>query len=313
MASGKGSATLAPSETTTYRLECSNFAGTAQASATVSVHYVPNVALTATPELISAGGATQLRWSSTHADTCTPIGEAWTEGRGPEGEETLAPARSTTYTIECSGAGGTVFPFAVIGEVPQDLKFGGEETRLEIGARVRIREHVTINTGTAGGGGLTRVGDDCLLMAGVHVAHDCLLGDRVILVNNAGLAGHCVIGDDVIVGGLSGVHQFVRVGRGAIIGAVTMVAHDVIPFGLVQAPRGRLDGLNLVGLKRRGVARADMAALRAAFERLAGAEGAFQDRARALGAESDNALVREIVDFVTGASDRSFLTPHREG
>jgi len=211
------------------------------------------------------------------------------------------------------GAGGTVFPFAVIGEVPQDLKFGGEETRLEIGARVRIREHVTINTGTAGGGGLTRVGDDCLLMAGVHVAHDCLLGDRVILVNNAGLAGHCVIGDDVIVGGLSGVHQFVRVGRGAIIGAVTMVAHDVIPFGLVQAPRGRLDGLNLVGLKRRGVARADMAALRAAFERLAGAEGAFQDRARALGAESDNALVREIVDFVTGASDRSFLTPHREG
>jgi UDP-N-acetylglucosamine acyltransferase len=209
------------------------------------------------------------------------------------------------------GADSVVFPFSVIGEIPQDLKFGGEKTRLEIGARTRIREHVTINLGTAGGGGVTRVGDDCLLMAGTHVAHDCHVGDRVILVNNAGLAGHCVIGDDVIIGGLSGVHQFVRVGRGAIVGAVTMVAHDVIPFGLVQAPRGRLDGLNLVGLKRRGVPREDMAALRAAFDSLAGEEGSFQDRARRLGQDTDNALVRELVDFVTGASDRSFLTPHR--
>ncbi|MEM6740841.1 MAG: acyl-ACP--UDP-N-acetylglucosamine O-acyltransferase [Pseudomonadota bacterium] len=210
------------------------------------------------------------------------------------------------------GAGTVVFPFCVLGEIPQDLKFQGERTALEIGARTRIREHVTMNTGTAGGGGVTRVGDDCLFMAGAHVAHDCQVGDRVILVNNAGLAGHAIIEDDVIVGGLSGVHQWVRVGRGAIIGAVTMVAHDVIPYGLVQAPRGKLDGLNLVGLKRRGVSRADIAELRAAFERLSTGEGSFLDRARALGTVGgDNAYVQEIVDFVTGASDRHFLTPGR--
>ncbi len=208
------------------------------------------------------------------------------------------------------GEGTQVFSFAVLGEIPQDLKFKGERTRLVIGARNRIREHVTINTGTEGGGGLTRVGDDCLIMAGAHVAHDCQVGNRVILVNNSALAGHCVVEDDVILGGLSGVHQWVRIGRGAIIGAVTMVTNDVIPFGLVQAPRGQLDGLNLVGLKRRGVARADITALRAAYQMLAQGEGAFLDRARRLGDETDSAYVREIVDFVLGASDRSFLTPH---
>ena len=119
-----------------------------------------------------------------------------------------------------------------------------------IGERNRIREHVTMNTGTEGGGGTTRVGDDGLFMAGCHVAHDVQVGNRVIIVNNAALAGHCVIEDDVIIGGLSGVHQWVRIGQGAIIGAVTMVTNDVIPHGLVQAPRGGLDGLNLVGLKR---------------------------------------------------------------
>ena len=207
------------------------------------------------------------------------------------------------------GADTLIFPFAVIGEVPQDLKYRGEKTRLEIGARNRIREHVTMNCGTEGGGGVTRIGDDGLFMAGCHVAHDVQIGDRVILVNNAALAGHCVLEDEVIVGGLSGVHQFVRIGRGAIIGAVTMVTNDVIPHGLVQAPRGRLDGLNLVGLKRRGVAREDITALRAAFQMLAQGEGAFQDRARRLGDETQSDYVREIVDFVLAGSDRSFLTP----
>jgi UDP-N-acetylglucosamine acyltransferase len=202
-----------------------------------------------------------------------------------------------------------IFPFAVIGGIPQDLKFRGEKTRLEIGARNRIREHVTMNTGTEGGGGLTRIGDDGLFMAGCHVAHDVQVGNRVIIVNNAALAGHCVIEDEVIVGGLSGVHQWVRIGRGAIIGAVTMVTNDVIPHGLVQAPRGHLDGLNLVGLKRRGVPRGDITALRAAFQMLAQGEGAFQDRARRLGEETDSDYVREIVDFILGDSDRSFLTP----
>ncbi|MEQ3626351.1 MAG: acyl-ACP--UDP-N-acetylglucosamine O-acyltransferase [Celeribacter sp.] len=202
-----------------------------------------------------------------------------------------------------------IFPFAVIGEIPQDLKFRGEQTRLEIGARNRIREHVTINTGTEAGGGVTRIGDDCLIMAGAHVAHDAQVGNRVILVNNSAVAGHCVIDDEVIIGGLSGIHQWVRIGRGAIIGAVSMVTNDVIPYGLVQGPRGQLHGLNLVGLKRKGVPRVDITALRAAYQMLAQGEGAFMDRTKRLGAETDSDHVREIVDFVTGATDRSFLIP----
>lgn len=207
------------------------------------------------------------------------------------------------------GEDTVVFPFAVIGEIPQDLKYKGEASRLEIGKRNRIREHVTMNGGTEGGGGLTRIGDDGLFMAGCHVAHDARIGDRVIVVNSAAVAGHCVIEDDVIIGGLSGIHQWVRIGRGAIIGAVTMVTNDVIPYGLVQAPRGELDGLNLVGLKRRGVSRSDITALRAAFQMLAQGEGTFHDRAERLGNESDSDYVREIVDFVLGESGRSFLTP----
>ena len=202
-----------------------------------------------------------------------------------------------------------IHPFAVIGGIPQDLKFRGEKTRLVIGRRNRIREHVTMNTGTDGGGGVTRVGDDGLFMAGCHVAHDVQIGDRVILVNHASVAGHCVLEDDVIVGGLSGVHQWVRIGQGAIIGAVTMVTNDVIPHGLVQATRGELDGLNLVGLKRKGVARSDITALRAAFQMLAQGEGTFSDRARRLGDETQSDYVRQIVDFVMADTGRHFLTP----
>jgi len=202
-----------------------------------------------------------------------------------------------------------VFPFATVGEIPQDLKFRGERTRLVVGARCRIREGATLNTGTEGGGGLTSVGDDCLLMTGAHVGHDAHVGNRVIMANQVAIAGHCQIGDDVIIGGLSGIHQWVRIGRGAIIGAVTMVTNDVIPYGLVQAPRGELDGLNLVGLKRRGVERADITAMRAAFQMLSQGEGSFLDRARKLSEETDSPYVREMTDFILGASDRNFLTP----
>lgn len=207
------------------------------------------------------------------------------------------------------GEDTVVFPFSVLGEIPQDLKFKGEITRLKIGARNRIREHVTMNTGTEGGGGVTTIGDDCLFMAGCHVAHDVNVANRVIIVNSVALGGHCILDDDVIVGGLSGVHQFVRIGQGAIIGAVTMVTNDVIPYGLVQAPRGELDGLNLVGLKRRGVPRSDIMALRAAFQMLAQGDGTFQERAHRLGEDSDSEYVRRIVQFVTGETDRSFMTP----
>jgi len=208
------------------------------------------------------------------------------------------------------GEDSVVFPFACVGEIPQDMKFKGEETRLVIGKRARIREGATLNTGTEGGGGITKVGDDCLIMTGAHVAHDAIIGNHVIMANQVAVAGHCVIEDHVIIGGLSGIHQFVRIGRGAIIGAVTMVTNDVIPYGLVQSTRGGLDGLNLVGLKRRGVARADITALRAAYQALAQGEGAFVERAKRLGAQTDSEYVREIVDFILGTTDRSFLTPN---
>ncbi len=207
------------------------------------------------------------------------------------------------------GEGTVIFPFSVIGEIPQDLKFDGEKTRLRIGARNTIREHVTMNTGTGKGGGETRIGDDGLFMAGCHIAHDATIGDRVIIVNSSAIAGHCVIEDDVIVGGLCGVHQWVRIGQGAIIGAVTMVTKDVVPHGLVQGPRGVLDGLNLVGLKRKGVPRADITALRAAFQMLKDGEGTFQDRAHRLADESDSDYVQQMVDFILGDTDRNFLTP----
>ena len=167
----------------------------------------------------------------------------------------------------------------------------------------------SVANATALGGGLTSIGDDCLLMTGSHVAHDVKISNKVILANCAAVAGHCIIEDEVIIGGLSGIHQFVRIGRGAIIGAVTMVTNDVIPFGLVQGPRGALDGLNLIGLKRRGVDRNDITALRAAFQSLAQGDGAFQDRARKLGEETTSEYVDAIVNFILGASDRSFLTP----
>lgn len=207
------------------------------------------------------------------------------------------------------GAETVIFPHATVGEVPQDLKFKGERTRLTIGARCRIRESVTLNTGTEGGGGLTSVGDDCLLMTGAHVGHDAHLGHRVILANGVAIAGHCQIGDDVIIGGLSGIHQWVRIGHGAIIGAVTMVTNDVIPYGLVQGPRGELDGLNLVGLKRRGMDRAAISALRHAYEDLAKGEGTFLDRARRLAEGASTPAVGEMAAFILSASDRSFLTP----
>jgi UDP-N-acetylglucosamine acyltransferase len=229
------------------------------------------------------------------------------EVRLAEGVDVKSHAVVTGWTE--IGAGTVIFPFACVGEVPQDLKYAGERTRLIVGARCRIREGATLNTGTAGGGGVTRVGDDCLLMTGAHVGHDAILGDRVILANQVAIAGHCQIGDDVIIGGLSGIHQFVRIGRGAIIGAVTMVTNDVLPFGLVQGPRGVLDGLNLVGLKRRGVDRSDITAMRAAFQMLAQGEGSFLDRARKLSEETESDYVREMTDFVLSASDRSFLTP----
>jgi UDP-N-acetylglucosamine acyltransferase len=219
--------------------------------------------------------------------------------------------KSNVVVSGCTEIGDdtVIFPFAVIGEIPQDLKFKGEQTRLVIGKRNRIREHVTMNVGTEAGGGITRVGDDCMFMVGCHIAHDVQVGNRCIVVNNVPLAGHVVLEDDVIVGGNSAVHQWVRIGRGAIIGGLARVTRDVIPYGQIQPPGSALDGLNLIGLKRSGVSREDITALRKAFKELSKGDGNFLERARRLPEISDSPYVREIVDFIMSDSDRSFMTP----
>lgn len=194
------------------------------------------------------------------------------------------------------GANGHVFPFASIGHRPMDMKYRGEPSRLEIGRNATIREYVTMNPGTEGGGMLTAIGNDCLFMTGSHVAHDCRLADNVILVSNATLGGHVHLEEFVIVGGLAAVHQFVRIGRHAMIGGMSGVEQDVIPYGSVLGNRAHLSGLNLVGLKRRGFGREDIHTLRTAYRLLFAQEGTLQERLEDVGRIfSDNSLVQDEI------------------
>ncbi len=208
------------------------------------------------------------------------------------------------------GAGTVIYPFASIGHRPQDLKFHGEASELVIGARNQIREHVTMNPGTEGGGMITRVGDDGLFMMGSHVAHDCVVGDHVIMANNATLGGHVTLGDYVIIGGLSAVRQFVRIGSHAMIGGMSGVENDVIPFGLVMGDRARLAGLNLVGLERRGFKKDDIHALRAAYRMLFGPEGTFAERVEEVGRDfGERALISDVLTFIRAKEARSLCQP----
>ncbi len=203
-----------------------------------------------------------------------------------------------------------VFPFASIGHPPQDLKYKGEPSTLVVGRNNVIREHVTMNPGTEGGGMVTRVGDGCLFMVGSHVAHDCKIGDQVIMANNATLGGHVEIGDFAILGGLSAVHQFVRIGRHAMIGGMSGVEQDVIPYGSVMGDRARLSGLNIVGLKRRGFSRENIHALRTAYRLLFAQEGAFAERLDdVVEMFEGNETVMEIVSFMRAASSRGVCQP----
>lgn len=209
-----------------------------------------------------------------------------------------------------------VFPFASIGHRPQDLKYGGEESRLEVGRRCMIREHVTINPGTKGGGMLTKVGDNCLLMVGAHVAHDCHLGNAVILANNATLAGHVVIGDGAILGGLCAVQQFVRVGRNAMIGGMAGVRQDVIPFGLVFGRPGLLTGLNMVGLRRASANREEIESLRTLFETVFDRKvGTLADRLKAIDIKPEpGGLAEAFIGFLQAESAHGFMQPaERDG
>jgi UDP-N-acetylglucosamine acyltransferase len=209
------------------------------------------------------------------------------------------------------GEGTRIFPFASIGHQPQDLKYSGEDSALVIGRRNIIREHVTMNPGTAGGGMVTRIGDDCLFMVSVHVGHDCVVGDKVIMSNNATLAGHVVLGDYVILSGISAVHQFVRIGQHAFVGGMTGVERDVIPYAMVMGDRARLVGLNMVGLQRRGFSREDIQALRAAYDILFTQDsGTLVDRAASLLDRFPGVQpVRDIVGFIRADNSRGFVQP----
>ena len=202
-----------------------------------------------------------------------------------------------------------VHPFAVLGGAPQHLAHKGEPTRLVIGERNIIREHVTMHAGTALGRGVTTVGADGLFMVGSHVAHDCIVGDHVVFANNATLGGHVQVSDYVFMGGLSAAHQWTRIGRHAFIGGLAPVTKDVIPFGLVGND-AHLEGMNLVGLKRRGFSRDTINDLRAAYRMLFAEEGAFQERiddvARVFAKSPE---VSEVVAFIRADANRPICMP----
>jgi len=206
------------------------------------------------------------------------------------------------------GEAAVLYPFCTVGLAPQDLKYRGEPTRCEIGARTQIREHCSIHRGTVTGTGLTRVGADCLLMAVVHVAHDCEIGDGVVIANNVVMGGHVTIGAGAVIGGSAAIHQFVRIGRGAMVGGVSGVEADVIPFGSVMGNRARLSGLNMIGLRRRGVDRPGQHLFRTAMRRLFGAAGVFSARLEQVrGAYGHDPLVAEVLAFIDAPSKRGLI------
>jgi UDP-N-acetylglucosamine acyltransferase len=207
------------------------------------------------------------------------------------------------------GEGAVIYPFCTVGLPPQDMKYRGEPTETVIGARTQLREHCTVHRGTVTGSGLTRVGTDCLLMAVVHIAHDCALGNGVIVANNVVMGGHVSIGDNAVIGGQSALHQFVRIGRGAMVGGASGVEADVVPFSTVLGNRAYLSGLNLVGLKRRGLDRAGLHRVRAAFRMLfVDGEGVFAERLeRVREMAAGDAFVAEMLAFVEAPSKRGLI------
>lgn len=234
---------------------------------------------------------------------CT-VGEGAVLGDGVVLESHVVVDGATTL-----GAGTSVGPFTVLGGPPQHLKYQGEPTRLEIGENVVIREQVSMHRGTEFGGGVTRIGDRSVIMAAAHIGHDCQIGDDVIVASNASLAGHVSVGDRAFLGGLAGIHQFCRIGSRAIIGGCAAVSRDVIPYASAFGNHAKLEGLNIIGLKRGGASRATISALQAAFQHLfESQDGSFADRISAVGAaHRDVPEVMEIIDFLTADRDRPIL------
>ena len=207
------------------------------------------------------------------------------------------------------GKNNKIYPFASIGNDPQDLKFQGEETKLEIGSDNKIREYVTINLGTNGGGGITKVGNNCLFMVSAHIAHDCFVGDNVILANSVPLGGHAYIEDNVIIGGNSAVQQFTRVGRSAMIGGMCGVVRDIIPYAMVHGNRSKLQGLNLIGLRRKNIPNIDIMILNDAYKEIFKNEN-LTDNLNNLNKDlRKHKLVSEVLNFIEKDKKRPICTP----
>ena len=207
------------------------------------------------------------------------------------------------------GKGNIIYPFASIGNDPQDLKYNGEPTNLIIGDNNKIREYVTINPGTVGGGGKTVIGNNCLFMISSHIAHDCQVGNNVIIANNVPLGGHAIIEDNVVIGGNSAVQQFTRIGKMAMIGGMTGVLHDVIPYGLSTGNRNSLQGLNLIGLRRAKFENKDILGLSEAYKEIFSTKNINVNISKLNGSFQDNPLVKDVIDFITKDKKRSICTP----
>jgi len=206
------------------------------------------------------------------------------------------------------GKGNKIYPFVSIND-PQDLKYNGEETSLVIGDNNKIREYVTINPGTIGGGGKTVIGNNCLFMISSHIAHDCQVGNNVIIANNVPLGGHAIIEDNVVIGGNSAVQQFTRIGKMAMIGGMTGVLHDVIPYGLSTGNRNSLKGLNLIGLRRAKFENKDILGLSEAYKEIFATKNINENISKLNGSFQENPLIKEVIEFITKDKKRSICTP----
>ncbi len=207
------------------------------------------------------------------------------------------------------GKGNVFYPFTSIGNDPQDLKYNGEKTLLEIGDNNKFREYVTVNPGTVGGGGLTKIGSNCLFMISSHIAHDCNVGDNVIIANNVPLGGHVKIENNVVIGGNSAVQQFTRIGQMAMIGGMTGVLHDVIPYGLSVGNRNYLSGLNLIGLRRANFNNKDILGLSEAYKEIFYSKNLNKNLSSLNGKFKENPLVKNIIEFIDQDKKRSICTP----
>ena len=213
----------------------------------------------------------------------------------------------TGHTI--IGKNNKIYSFASIGSDPQDMKYKGEKTELIIGENNTIREYSTINTGTIQGGGITKVGDNNLIMISAHIAHDCIIGNNIVIANSAAIAGHAEIGDYVVIGGNCGVQQFTRIGKMAMIGGMTGVSRDVIPYGLSTGNRNFLNGINVVGLRRGKIPNKDIISLTDAYKDIFKTSNLTENLSRLNGQFKENSLVNEVLEFINKDKKRPICTP----